>query len=34
MALAVDSPIPGPVLQEMIRSGDIASGRFVSLDGD
>jgi D-3-phosphoglycerate dehydrogenase len=34
MALAVDSPIPAPVLQEMIRSGDIASGRFVSLDGD
>jgi D-3-phosphoglycerate dehydrogenase len=34
MALAVDSPIPGPVLQEMISSADITSGRFVSLDGD
>lgn len=34
MALAVDSPIPGPVLQEMIRAADITSGRFVSLEGE
>ncbi len=34
MALAVDSPIPAPVLQKMIRGADITSGRFVSLDGD
>jgi D-3-phosphoglycerate dehydrogenase len=34
MALAVDSPVPAAVLQEMIRSADITSGRFVSLDGD
>jgi D-3-phosphoglycerate dehydrogenase len=34
MALAVDSPVPANVLQEMIRSAEITSGRFVSLDGD
>jgi D-3-phosphoglycerate dehydrogenase / 2-oxoglutarate reductase len=34
MALAVDSPVPAAVLQEMIRAADITSGRFVSLDGD
>jgi D-3-phosphoglycerate dehydrogenase len=32
MALAVDSEIPAPVLQEMISAADITSGRFVSLD--
>jgi D-3-phosphoglycerate dehydrogenase len=32
MALAVDSPIPAPALQEMTRSADITSARFVSLD--
>jgi D-3-phosphoglycerate dehydrogenase len=34
MALAVDSQIPSAVLQEMIKSAEITSGRFVSLDGD
>ncbi len=34
MALAVDSPVPAPVLQEMVRAAEITSGRFVSLDGD
>jgi D-3-phosphoglycerate dehydrogenase len=33
MALAVDSPIPGAVLQDMIKAAEITSGRFVSLDG-
>jgi hypothetical protein len=32
MALAVDSPVPQPVLQEMITAADITSGRFVSLE--
>ena len=34
MTLAVDSPIPAPVLQDMIAAADITSGRFVELDGD
>ena len=34
MALAVDSPVPASVLQEMISAAEITSGRFVSLDGD
>jgi D-3-phosphoglycerate dehydrogenase / 2-oxoglutarate reductase len=34
MALAIDSPIPGTVLQEMVHSAEITSGRFVSLDGE
>jgi D-3-phosphoglycerate dehydrogenase / 2-oxoglutarate reductase len=34
MALAIDSPIPAPVLQDMIAAANITSGRFVSLDGE
>jgi D-3-phosphoglycerate dehydrogenase len=34
MALAVDSPVPGNVLQEMVHAAEITSGRFVSLDGE
>jgi D-3-phosphoglycerate dehydrogenase len=34
MALAIDSPIPAPVLNEMTTAADIASGRYVSLDGE
>jgi len=34
MALAVDSPVPAAVLQEMIRAADITSGRFVTLESD
>ena len=34
MALAVDSPIPAPVVQEMVSSADITSGRFVSLEAE
>jgi hypothetical protein len=30
----VDKPIPTDVFDEMIRVAGIASGRFVSLDGD
>ena len=30
----VDSKIPADALQDMIRTADITSGRFVSLDGD
>jgi D-3-phosphoglycerate dehydrogenase len=33
MALAVDSPIPADVFREAMAAADIASGRFVALEG-
>lgn len=34
LVLSVDKPIPTDVFDEMMRAAGIASGRFVSLDGD
>ena len=34
MAVAVDSPIPADVFREAMAASDIASGRFVSLEGE
>ncbi len=34
LVLSVDAPIPTDVFDEMMRAAGIASGRFVSLDGD
>jgi D-3-phosphoglycerate dehydrogenase len=34
LVLSVDAPIPPEVFDEMMRVASIASGRFVSLDGD
>jgi D-3-phosphoglycerate dehydrogenase len=34
LVLSVNAPIPGPVFDEMMREAQIASGRFVTLDGE